>query len=402
MVGVPSAETSRSWLESPLWDSLWILSGLWLSMIVLGAHAAGYVPVVPNLLALAAVALLWGGHILSPLVVSWANRELRAHMPRAKWKFIIVPLCLLLASITLGMLGDLSQWRSIPPEVTRHVNPRLLLFYTFLLWNTWHFASQHFGVLSIYRRSAGRSSHRERRWDRTFCVAMTCVLTPLAWYAQDREEIFAQLFSYLPDPTALPRLSIAIIVTAVVVTMSYLIVEILNPKSSLPRGLYVVSIGIQPIFATISYPIYHVAVFSICHWLTALGLASKILRSEVTQVAAAERQVLPWLAATPRRGFAMGILVFALISVGMFLLFHSKTFHDMVGIVAASGHGQESLFAYKTGVFQVAFGVVSGAYFGISFVHFMYDRYVYAFRRPEIREWIAPHLFSPTPIHRIG
>src|SRR5262245_60510811 len=104
------AARPRPWLTSPLWDAFWMLSGLWLLGIVLVAQGAGYVPAVPNLLAFAAVALLWGGHILSPVIVSWANRDLRTHMLSKPRKFIGLPLAILLISVALSVLGDLSQW----------------------------------------------------------------------------------------------------------------------------------------------------------------------------------------------------------------------------------------------------------------------------------------------------
>ncbi len=382
---------SRQWLESPLWDSLWMLSGIWLLLIVVCAQSAGYVPLVPHLLTVGAVAFLWGGHILSPVVVGWANRGLRAHMLLNWPHFVVVPLGVMVMSATLGILGDLSQWPEIPSELTVHMNPRLVLFYAFLVWNTWHFASQHFGVLSIYRRTAGQLSTQDRSLDRAFCVAMTCVLTPLAWYAQDRRDLFGQLFAYLPSPSAMSVLGPVVIAAAVTLTISYLVVEIRKTKSSLPRGLYILSIGIQPVFGTISYPTYHFAVFSICHWLIALALASRVLSSEIFP----ERRPAAWQGGLGV-GFCMGIVGFVLLSVAMFAIFHSRTFHQVIGIVPPVAHNDDSLFSYKTGTFQPAFGALSGAYFGFSFVHFLYDRYVYAFRRPEIREWIAPHLFSST------
>ncbi len=377
------------WLCTPVWDSFWILSGLWLLAIVLAAHGAGYVPLVPNLLAVGAVAFLWGGHIVSPVVASWANRDLRAHMLRNTRKFVGVPLALLAASLGLSLLGDLSQWPGVPRDVAAHLNPRLSLFYGFIAWNTWHFSAQHFGVLSIYRRTSGQGGARDRRLDRAFCVAMTCVLTPLAWYSQDRKDLLAGLLSYGPAPAALPALGPAVVTAAAVLTVLFVAAERRKPNGSWPRALYGLSIGIQPIFGVVSYPIYHVAVFSICHWLIELALTSRILRGEVaaSRVAAAAR-------AWRRAGFAIGLTLFAVISVGMFAVFHSRTVHTAIGIAPPVAHGHHSLFAYHSGAVQLAFAALSGAYFGLSFIHFAYDRWLYAFSRPEIRQSVAPHLFS--------
>jgi hypothetical protein len=314
------------------------------------------------------------------------------------WRqFVGLPVGIFLTSVFLGVLGDMGQWTVLLPTLSASLNPRLFLFCAFILWNTWHFAAQHFAVLSIYRRTAGQRSYLDRRLDRWFSVAMTCVLTPMAWHAQDRSEFFGPLFGYRPSPSTMPALGTVVIVTAATLTIAYIVVEICKTDSSLPRGLYMVSIGIQPVFGTISFPTYHLAVFSICHWLIALALASRILDNEFI----AGRRAAVWLRGLGL-GFWMGMFAFVVASVVMNGIFHSQTMHRAVGIIAPVEYGDSSLFSYKTGVFQTAFGALSGAYFGISFVHFIYDRYVYALRRQEIREWIAPHLFSRSAEQQLG
>lgn len=165
-------------------------------------------------------------------------------------------------------------------------------------------------------------------------------LTPMAWYAQHRKDHLGQLFFYLPNPSVLPELGTAIIVTSAFLTLLYMTIESLKQHASLPRGLYILSIGIQPIFGTISYPIYHLAIFGICHWLIEFALASRILHS---QSLAAESR----LPAPPQRilrpGFSMWVLVFTLLSVLMYCIFHSRTLHGIVGIGLQSGYNQDSL-----------------------------------------------------------
>jgi hypothetical protein len=56
-------------------------------------------------------------------------------------------------------------------------------------------------------------------------------------------------------------------------------------------------------------------------------------------------------------------------------------------------------FGYSDGDTTTVLGALSGAYFGITFVHFLYDRYVYSFRRPEVRKAVASYLFTSPPIH---
>jgi len=127
--GATRTTASQQWLQSPWWDSLWMLSGLWLLLIVMCAQGAGYVPLVPRLLAGCAVGLLWGGHILSPIVVGWANHGLRSHMLLHWPQFVALPVGIFLTSVFLGVLGDLSRWTVLSPMLTASLNPRLVLFY---------------------------------------------------------------------------------------------------------------------------------------------------------------------------------------------------------------------------------------------------------------------------------
>lgn len=381
---------SGLWLESPQWDSFWILSGLWLLLVILSAQAAGLVPKIPDALSLGALVFLWGGHILAPVIVTWMNPGLRAHMAKQPGKYLLFPTSILCISILVGMLGDLSQWTVFPEEFRIHVNPRFLIFYSFLIWNTWHFSAQHFGVLAIYRKLAKQWSPRDRGLDRAFSVVMTCVLLPVAWYTEQRWDRLGQLVVYLPDPSAWPHLTSLVIVTSAGLTLLYVLVEFLKPNASLPRALYILSIGIQPIFGTFSYPFFHMAVFSICHWMIEFALASRILRN---QLRSSEGPSLGLSGAMTRNSFAKHILVLALISIPMYGLFWSQTFLGAVAQMHQSLYDEAMFFAYKLGTQPLALGAISGVYFGISFVHFLYDRHLYAFSRPEVSRSITPHLF---------
>jgi hypothetical protein len=223
---------SGLWLESPQWDSFWILSGLWLLLVILLAQAADLVPKIPDLLSLGALVFLWGGHILAPVIVTWMNPGLRAHMAGQPGKYLLFPASVLCVSILFGMLGDLSQWTFFPEEIRIHLNPRFLIFYAFLIWNTWHFSAQHFGVLAIYRKLSKQWSSRDRQLDRAFTVVMACVLLPIAWYTEHRRDRLGQLVTYLPDSSAWPHLTSFVIVTSIGLTLLYLLIEFLKPNAS--------------------------------------------------------------------------------------------------------------------------------------------------------------------------
>lgn len=386
----PKTKYSTHWLESPAWDVFWMLSGLWLLALVVFAQWAGYTPMVPNILAFGALLLLWGGHILAPVIVSWKNSGLRSEMMVRKGKYVVLPGSILCGATALGILGDINNWSVIPAEIKAHINPRFLLFYVFFLWNTWHFSAQHFGVLAIYRTLAGQFSQRYRQGDRVFCVVMTCILLPVAWYTQERYDRLGPLMQYFPEPSTLESMAGSIIALSAIITLVFMGLEALKPKRSIPRTWYILSIGIQPIFGVMSYPLYHMVVFSFCHWMIEFALASRILRNQARApdgVSAQSNQD------QNTSSFLSYIVVFALISIPMYLLFFYAATHRYIASIAAAQFDYRVYFGYGLGDTPILLGAISGLYFGISFVHFLYDRYLFAFSKSEIRCWVAPHLF---------
>ena len=383
---------SSLWLESPLWDGFWMLSGLWITGLILLAQSVGAVPQVPRMLAFGALLLLWGGHILSPMVVSWLNQGFRRHMLNDSGRFIGFPLAILGTAILFGILGDLSQWAILPAHIQTQINPRFALFYTFLLWNTWHFSAQHFGVLAIYRKGAQQFSQRDRLLDRAFCVLMTCFLLPVAWYSQARVDRLGPLFQYLPEVSGWENLNTAVIVASGVLTVFFMGLEVRKPNGSFPRACYILSIGIQPIFGALSYPLYHMAVFSVCHWMIEFALVSRIWRNQTRAasgpVETDHRKIRLNLALSLKPA-----LVLVLLSIPMYFVFFSPTVHHAIANITQPLFESDVYFGHQVGSLPFLLGAVSGAYFGISFVHFLYDRYIYAFSRPEVKDFIAPHLF---------
>jgi hypothetical protein len=75
-------------------------------VLLLLAQLVGLVPAVPTAFAVYGTLLLWGGHILSPIVTAWVNPALRPVLLQQRRRFIVVPLLVLIGSIALGVLGN--------------------------------------------------------------------------------------------------------------------------------------------------------------------------------------------------------------------------------------------------------------------------------------------------------
>jgi hypothetical protein len=369
----------RYWLQSPAWDGFWLLSGLWLVAIMVAARILAWLPDAEALLALSASLLLWGGHILSPVLTAWSDASLRARMWLEPRRFILAPLAVLIGSIVLGIIG--SRQAVPPPLLQWVVTPRLLLFFTFNVWNTWHFAAQHFGVLTIYRRQAGLSSERDRQADRMFTIGIGCVLLPLAWFAHGFIDTLGPLLDWMSIPASNQSLAVATATTAAVWTTGRIARELSRDSKSIPRALYMASIGIQPTAAVIAGGLYHFAAFTACHWLIAIALSARITSN---RLADAEHRSMPARAAS---SYAGQVAVLVALSIPVYWVLRRPSAYDpLLGAVQFGYSGEET---------TLIIGALSGAYFGISFVHFLYDRYVYSFRHPEIRSAVGSYLLSP-------
>lgn len=156
----PLKKVSSSWIKSPLWDSFWILSGLWLLGVISLTPLVGWSEQTSKA-PYYVILLLWGGHIFSPIITAWTSKGLREMMLKNKTKFIAGPLAIIGLCALIGILGDLSQFGA--PSWTSYLNPRFAMFSVFLFWNTYHFSAQNFGVLSIYHSRAGQIEPADRQ-----------------------------------------------------------------------------------------------------------------------------------------------------------------------------------------------------------------------------------------------
>lgn len=376
------------WLQSPGWDFAWLMAGLWLLPLVVLALALGETRSFNHVFIPASILFLWGGHTLSPILSAWTNGALRPAMIAAPGRFVVVPLAVM--GLTLAFGAAAALWASAHSLENLWL---VSLVCVFVPWNTWHFTAQHFGILSIYRvldartsaasSPASKFSQHQRRLDRGFCIVQTLVLLPLAWYTQSRR--LGPFFNALPAPVEGGLLAHAVIVVSVALTALMLASEFKRAEGSLGRAGYIAAIGIQAPLAAVAYPVFHFALFSVAHWVAALALAGRLLAGATP-------------APTRRRfgghtRFALSLLMLAALSWGMDWLFQGglsvKAFYWIELVF-----GREYVTEPPTLSLGLVDGLVAGGYFGISFVHIIYDRYLYSFSRQEIQRAVVPILFQ--------
>ena len=157
------------WIKGPGWDLVWVLNALWLAPLVL-VLAQGHDDVraspVDALFFVLAVPL-WFGHRVSSAWLAYATPAYRPLLATQRLRFIVAPLAI--AAICFAVL--LAPESLLPMPLDDRVVGLAVLDYLLV---SYHYAAQHFGLLSLYRARAGRASDANaRRLDRWFALVVS-------------------------------------------------------------------------------------------------------------------------------------------------------------------------------------------------------------------------------------
>src|SRR4051812_41600547 len=173
----PAISRIRShWVRGPAWDSFWMLSALWLAPIVLWL-SRGYADPEKSpldILYFGLTALFWIGHRFCSTYLAYATEAYRPLLRTQPVRFVVLPALITLGCFALFLPGD----SVLPWTRQERVLVVALIDYA---WLTWHFASQHFGALSLYRVRSGRArSPRTRTLDKSFALLVGGLLVFVA------------------------------------------------------------------------------------------------------------------------------------------------------------------------------------------------------------------------------
>src|SRR5258705_6352539 len=164
------------WIKSPAWDLVWVLNALWLAPLVLllarGHDDMRASPVDGLFFALAVP--LWFGHRVSSAWLAYATPAYRPLLATQRLRFIVAPSAIAVACFALLLAPE----SMLPMPLTERVVWLAVLDYLLV---SYHFAAQHFGLLSLYRARAGRASDvTTRRLDRWFALVVGAGFVVLA------------------------------------------------------------------------------------------------------------------------------------------------------------------------------------------------------------------------------
>ena len=336
-------------------------------------------------------ALFWIGHRLSSTWLAYCTEAYRPLLRTQPIRFVVFPILITLGCFAIFLPPD----NAMPWTRAERLIALAILDYVLV---THHFASQHFGVLSLYRSRAGRTHSREtRRMDRWFALGVGGVLVFAAdilagSVAYQDVWIDSWVPAWLVDHQEAIRYTGITILTLAAVAM--LARELRSPQRSLPRLLYILGLTIMVALAFRPRSLFlFLVIWTSQHWILATGLASQ------TPSAAPAPQrgglIRRSLHALNTRPWAVLLLLVA-ISVMALPLFEVEANRQ-----GGTFYGDRIFGAIATGLRDstwvpplIALGFATG------FLHYLLDRNVYRMSNPQVRQAAAGLLNVPAPVSR--
>ena len=371
-------KSSSLWVRGPLWDGFWMLSALWLAPIILWlSHGYSNPETSPlDLLYFGLTALFWIGHRLSSTYLAYCTEAYRPLLRAQPVRFVVLPVAITAACFAIFLPGD----STLPWTREERLIGLAIIDYA---WVTYHFASQHFGALSLYRSRADRSRCiLARRLDRFFALTVGGVLVFVAdilagavayqdlWI--DRWPVAAWIVS------AQNGIRGGAILALFIATAIMLFAEARTLRWSLPRVLYIVGIAVMVGLALRPRSLFlFLVIWTSQHWILATGLASRTSCAEVAPTRGIVRRVVHSLNVRP---WAV-MLFLMLLSVVLLPLFEVEANRE-----TGTYYGDRIFGAIATQLRTsswvpalVALGFATG------FIHYLLDRSVYRMSDPQVR-----------------
>ena len=287
-------------------------------------------------------------------------------------RFIVLPALVTVACFAIFLPGDLA----LPWTRAERLVALAIVDYA---WVTWHFASQHFGALSLYRLRAGRSSCRQtRQLDRFFSLGVGGALVFIA-------DVLAGAVAYQDrwfSPDWLVNLESEIRVGGIIVliigTVMTLAVELRAPRWSLPRVLYVVGIAIMVFIALRPRSLFlFLVVWTSQHWILATGLAAQLPTAESTPRGGVIRRGLHRMNSN-----AWALTLFLIVVSVMLLPFFEVEANRQYGTYYGDRIFGALATALRTSAWMPALVALG---FATGFTHYLLDRGIYRMSDPQVR-----------------
>ena len=319
---------------------------------------------------------LWFGHRVASAWLAYATPAYHALLATQRLRFVVAPLAIAVACFAVLLAPE----SVLPMPLAERVVWLAILDYLLV---SYHFAAQHFGLLSLYRARAGRASDAStRRLDRWFALLVgggfVVLANALAGSIAFQDRWIDPLLGAGVSDTFVRTLRDGSSIFVVIMTALVLQVELRSQRPSVPRVAYVVGVSAMVLFGLLALdPFVFIVLWSVQHWSAAMGLAS-LAASGGPQAHGARWQRL--LAPINRRGWAV-LLVLAVVSTLLLPVLEVEAVSDEYAF-ADRIFGQAALWL-RSSPFVPALLALG---FATSFIHYVLDRAAFRFSSPDVRQ----------------
>ena len=374
----PPCSAPVRWIKSPAWDLVWILNTLWLAPLVLllGWSDDDIRATSVDTLFFVLAVPLWFGHRVASAWLAYATPAYHALLATQRLRFVVAPLGIAVACFAVLLAPE----SVLPMPLAERVVWLAILDYLLV---SYHFAAQHFGLLSLYRARAGRVSDAgARRLDRWFALLVgggfVVLANALAGSIAFQDRWIDPLLGAGVSDTFARALCYGSSVIVVIVTALVLRLELRSQRPTLPRIAYVLGVSTMVLIGLLALdPFVFIVLWSVQHWSAAMGLTS-LAASGGSQAHGAHWQRL--LAPINRRGWAV-LLVLAVVSTLLLPVLEVEAVSDEYAF-ADRIFGQAALWL-RSSPFVPALLALG---FATSFIHYVLDRAAFRFSSPDVRQ----------------
>jgi len=382
MLSQPLQKKNSQWIRSMFWDGIWMVSSLWLFPIVVWLWSTS----VLTPFHIFCTFFLWIAHRFCTTYLAFCTPHYRSLVLTNRTRFVGIPLF-----VISFILISLFLPESILP--LSKVNRLLILGSVDLLWNLYHFASQHYGVVSIYRFRTKRShTVSSRRYEKGYCLIVGGVLIGIAEVFQGGILIdFPELEKWIDQEALVQWFEIVqLMATGLIITMMFGVsyIDYKAKTLSIPKQIYLGNLAFLGIWAFYLDPFPFLFLWTVQHWMVAIGLTYQILdNSPSTPV----QEMSMWHRLWNRinQDAWTPILFLCLLSV----LFTPMMEVDTVPVEWRYG---DQLFPFFSKLLENNhfLTLCVGMGFSTGFIHYHMDRSLFRFSHPRTREVTLPLLMQ--------
>lgn len=384
---------AQPWVRGPAWDGFWILNGLWLAPLLwwLAGDATDPFASPADNVYLVITLLFWIGHRIGSSYLAYCTTAYRSLLREQPIRFVILPIVVAFAVFLYVLLPE----RVIPIDRFTRVFWLAVVDYVFV---SYHFAAQHYGVMSLYRvRGQEPRSAGTRRIDRLYALGIgglvvigaEVIVGRVARQGEWLDPILSGWWD--PDPYhawwQVYETPLFWIGRSLVALAAILMLVGAFRRRNLPRALYVLSVAAMVWMAFQVSPLLFVMVWTANHWMVATGLASRVASGDPEPDTS--RWYRFWHAVNRRPAAVVGVL--ALVSVLLVAPMEVEAASEDEPSYAM--RFVPSVMHWLTQAEIVPWLVALG--FTTGFVHYLLDRAVYRLSDPAVRKAAAGLLEKP-------